>query len=312
MMSKTTIKTGLTFFKKELGDLNIQRTQVNRSKGLANYLAKPLPKIGSLSALDTPLGLASFIVYQLRFAANMGLLLQGPKNRQEKKELYYALFNDALWSTVNLLQFVVLSFKHSNTLGMQGLQLEALAQGIDLLVLLIRFQQDKQDYEIKFQQANEAERRQMSIERRFYELNFLRTLATSVSIMSVFALFAFAVVPVPISLGVSIVLVVNTLTKLILDLEKDKKMLALIREQDVDPLQLIHEQQARTKARLYDVRQALAYNVYLPVGLFLFVVTPAPVAFAVCLVLLLIHLGSGELIERNFAEEPGVLVGLGG
>ncbi len=310
--SKAILKPTLKFFTSELTDLNIRRQQVNRSKGLARYFAKSQKNLRDITPLDTTLGVMSFSLYMLRFSANVGLLAQLILERgdnapvqTEHRDLYYSLLNDSIWSLVNLAQFFWLSYSKSVGSGLQGMQLETLAQFIDLLVMVFRFQKDKEEYELKYQNANSMERARLAIEWQNKETNFLRALLTGLAIAVVFGIFSFSLAAVPLSPVISAILLISAVIRVLNDMERDQQLLNQLKLNGASAHQVFDEQQTMTRARLGDLNQIILSNVFLPIGLFLLLTTPIPVTIIACLSMLLIHTLVTHLINLEYSPEPG-------
>lgn len=271
----------------------MERLHLNRSKQLAKYFAKPQYPLIDISPLDTGLGVLSFSLYLLRFCINCArlieLLVEGKKSEKQDKELYLSLFNDALWSTVNSLQFFYLTFSRSDAAGFRGMQLEALAQCVDLIILIYRFVQDKEEYEHKLQQASAAEKNVLEIEWQAKQIHFVRSIISSVSILIAFSVFSFSLSTFPLSLVISIIVLMNSLSRLLIDVNRDQ--------------QLEHNE-VQTHDRLTDLNQILLYNVLLPAGLFLFIAVSIQFSVLVCLAMALTYYGTQYFIDTVFTTEP--------
>lgn len=305
-LSKPHLKSTLQFFSRTLSDLNNKRIQVNGAKGLAKYFANSQKRIRDLAPLDTSLGILSFSLYMLRFSSNLGLLVQlnlmefeEQTDHKLRRELFYNLLNDSLWCAVNLTQFFWLSYRHSITSGLRGMQLETLAQLIDILIMIIRYKQEKDEYELKYNQTTGIERARLAIEWQKKELNVLRSLLTSLAIVSVFALFSFSVITLPLSLILSPIVLISSLLRIIIDMKNDELINKL---NEVDPQQLMNEELAKIRAHLKDLTQVILTSVFLPLGLFLLFTTPVPVVLVACFSMLLVHWGLTYLIDTKFSS----------
>lgn len=308
-----TFESTLMFFNNKISDLNNKRLQLNRSKGLAKYLAKSHNNIRDLAPLDTTLGVMSFSLYMLRFSINMGLLMhhmlaesQEEANYKIRRDLCFSLLNDSLWCIVNLTQFFWLSYKNSTSAGLQGMRLETLAQLIDILVITIRYQQDKQEYDLKYKQATGMERARLAIEWQNKELNILRSLLTGLSIAIVFGLFSFSIAAVPLSPLVSAIVLISSLLRVLIDVERDRKLIHQLGLKSTNPQQVINEKLTMSKARAEDLNQIILNNVFLPIGLFLLITTPLPTTIIACISMLLIHCLLTHLINKTYS--PNTLV----
>ncbi|KTD42363.1 hypothetical protein [Legionella quateirensis] len=309
--NKPILKSTLTFFNSQLTDLNTQRLQLNRSKGFAKYLAQSQKNLRTLTPLDTTLGVMSFTLYMARFSVNFGLLAQIIIGEQQDKtndktlrDLYYKLLNDSLWGAVNLTQFFWLSFNNSQTAGFYGIQLEVIAQLIDVLVMVIRFQESCEEYELKFRQASGADQKRLTLEWRYRELNFIRSLLTASSIMVALGVFAFSIASVPLSPIISAILLISALSRVLIDSEKDKQLMNQLKLDGVEPQRIAKEQRMLTRNRLNDLNQVILYNVFIPVGLFLFLTTPISLLLASVLLMSFMHCFTSYLI--NTSEEQKV------
>jgi len=301
---KLAIAPKLTFFNSQLSDLNMLRMQVNRSKGLATYLAQSQKAQRSLTALNSTLSIMSFSIYMVRLMNNLSLLAlmlseEEQKSRKLRGTLYLNLFNDSLWSIVNLTQCFWLSFRNSKAAGLQGMQLEVIAQLIDLLVMLIRYQQEKEEYELKYMQANSIERNHLQMDRFYKEMHFIRSILTSLSIVTVISVFAFSVASVSISPIISPIILLNSLSKLFIDNEKEKYLLHQMSYRLTEE-QLLNKERALRRKYFTALNQIILYNVLLPIGLFTLIITPIPLAILISLSMLLTHLLTQRLIEAHY------------
>lgn len=303
---KPFLQTTLSFFKSQLTEVNDKRLQLNRGKGLAKYFAKSQKNIRDITPLDTTLGVMSFSLYFLRFSTNIGLLAQLIMDRDEntshnmqRRDLFYSLANDSLWSLVNLTQFFWLTYRKSIAAGLHGMQLETLAQFIDLLVMIFRYQQDKEEYDKKYRQATGSERAHLVIEWQHKQLNFLRGLLTSLSIMLMFGLFSFSIATVPLSPIISALVLISSLIRVFMNIEKDKKLLNELKLNGASSQQIMNEKREMTNAHLKDLNQLILSCVFIPIGLFLLLTTPIPVTIIVCLTMVLLHSLVNHLIKMD-------------
>lgn len=306
--SKPGLKSTLNFFNNKVSYLNTTRIHVRRSKGLASYLSSAQPYKRDLALLDTSLGIMSFSLYMLRFSANIGLLIQlvliesqEKINPKIRKDLYYSLLNDCMWSLVNLTQFCWLSYSKSASDGLHGMQLETLVQLIDILVLIIRYQQDQEEYNLKYQNATATERAHLDIEWQHKQLNMLRSLYFSLSMMITFGVFSFVTSAIPFSPILSLIVLSSSLLRVLIDMEKDKQLIEQLKLNGADSQQIISEEAAMTGARLNDLNQITLNNVFLPMGLFLLITTPILLTVAASLSMLLIHFMLTQLINTTYS-----------
>ena len=303
---KPALKSTLTFFNSQLTYLNTQRLQLNRSKGFAKYLAQSHKTLRNLTPLDTTMGVMSFTLYMARFAVNFGLLAQilvgeqlDKSDDKTIKDLYYNLLNDSLWGTVNLTQFFWLTFNNSQSAGFYGIQLEVIAQLIDVLVMVVRFQESREEYELKLRQSSGADQKRLTMEWRHRELNFIRSFLTASSIMVALGLLAFSIASVPVSPIISAILLISALSRVLIDSEKDKKIIHQLKLDGVEPQLIAKEQSMLTRNRLNDLNQVILYNVFIPVGLFLFLTTPISLLLASVLLMSFIHCYTSYLINTS-------------
>lgn len=298
-------KSSLRFFNGTLSALNDKRLQLNRSKGLAKYLVAPQNNIRDLTPLDTTLGVMSFSLYMLRFLTNLSLLVEllltkpaEETNQNLYNDLFYSLFNDGMWSMVNLTQFFWLSYKKSASAGLHGMQLETMAQLIDLLVTMIRYQQDKEEYRTQYNQATGAERIRLEIEWQHKEINLLRSVLTGLSIAVVFGLFSFSVIAIPLSPMIAVIILISSLCKILIDIERDKQLIQQLELHNANPQQVINKQRAMTGERLHDLNQIALKSIFLPMGFVLLFTTPIFLTVAACLSFALIHYLLTQLIDE--------------
>lgn len=299
------LKSTLRFFNNQLSYLNDKRLLLNRSKGLAKYFATA--QVRNLAPLDTTLGVMSFSLYMLRFLANAGLLVelmlidsQEKINHKVSRDLYYSLLNDSLWCVVNLSQFFWLSYRNSSAAGLQGMQLETLAQIIDLLVMIIRYQQDKEEYNAKYQQASAIEQAQLAIEWQRKELNIFRALLMSLSLIIVFALSSFSAATIALSPIIATLSIVSALFRILIDIKKDRQLIAQLKRNELHPQQVLNEELARTNARLQDLNQIILHSVFLPIGFFLLISTPLSLTVMACFSMVLIQCLFTHLIKVQY------------
>lgn len=311
--AKPIIKPTLMFFNSKLTDLNDKRLQLNRGKGLAKYLAKSQKNTRDLAPLDAALGVMSFSLYMLRFSANVGLLAhlilvesQEKTNHKIRRDIYYSLLNDSLWCVVNLTQFFWLSYRNSISAGLQGMQLETLAQLIDILVMIIRYQQDKKEYDLKYNQAMGMERSRLAIEWQNKELNGLRSLLTSLSVVIAFGLFSFSGVAVPLSPVISSIILISSLLRVLIDIEKDRQLIHQLKLNETSREQIKNEQLAMTNARMKDLNKIILNSVFLPIGFFLLITTPIPLTIIACVSMLLVHWLITNLINMRYSPNISV------
>ncbi len=307
--SKQVLASTLSFFNGKLSYLNDKRLQLNRAKSLAKYVAKSQNNIRDLAPLDTTLGVMSFSLYMLRFSANVGLLVQlnlveFPKNSNHKirRDLYYSLLNDSLWCIVNLTEFFWLSYRNSISAGLQGMQLETLAQLTDILIMMIRYQQDKNDYDLQYNQATSEERARLAIEWQSRELNLLRSLLTGLSITIVFGLFSFSVMAVPLSPIISSIILISSLLRILIEIEKDKQLIHQLKLNETNPQEIMSKEQATSAARLKDLNQIMLNNIFLPMGIFLVITMPIPLTIIACFSMVLIHCVLSHSINTNYCK----------
>jgi hypothetical protein len=304
---KSSLKSGLTFFNSKVTQINNQRLQLNRSKGMARYLAKSYQNPRDLALLDTTMGVMSFTLYMMRFSANIVLLTQlivdepsETSNDKIRRDIYYSLWNDSLWATVNLTQFFWLSFSNSESAGFFGLQLEVIAQLIDVLVMVIRFQEYKEEYDAQYKQATEVEKARLAIEWQNKSLNFIRSLITASSIAVVLGLLAFSVASIPVSPILSSILLLSSLLRVLVDWNRDNQLIHQMRLEGINPQQIEKEERALIRDRLNDLNQVALQNVFFPVGIFLLITSPVPLLLLSLLAMAVIHYGTSYLIDTAY------------
>lgn len=315
--NKFPLHSPLTFFNNSLSSLNNYRQQVNRSKNLANYLAVSHTHLRTLEPLDTTLGIMSFSIYLLRFSSNLCLLIQlilseqnDQNNVQRQEELYYALFNDFLWSSVNLCQFFWLSFRNSQSAGFRGLQLEVIAQIIDLMVMIVRHEQAKEEYLLKYRQSTGFERAQLVIEWQNKELNFMRSVLTAVSIFTVLGIFSFSAISIPLAPVLSTIILISAISRLLIDMEKDKNLINQLKTQHRSAGEIAKKEQGLCIERFKELNQIMLFNIVLPVGLFCFLTIPTlplsllATSLICCLALYLIQIKFFNQDEVNGDAKP--------
>lgn len=304
---KSRLKSGLTFFNSKVTQINNQRLQLNRSKGMARYLAKSYQNPRDLALLDTTMGVMSFTLYMMRFSANIILLTQlivdepsETPNDKMSRDIYYSLWNDSLWATVNMTQFFWLSFSNSESAGFYGLQLEVIAQLIDVLVMVIRFQEYKEEYDAQYKQATEVEKARLAIEWQNKSLNFIRALITATSIAVVLGLLAFSVASIPVSPILSSILLLSSLLRVLVDWNRDNHLIHQMRLEGINPRQIEKEERALIRDRLNDLNQVALQNIFFPVGIFLLITSPVPLFLLSLLAMAVIHYGTSYLIDTAY------------
>ena len=302
------LKSSLGFFVAEVTSVNSLRMQINRSKGLAKYLAKNKKQTTNMAPLDNTMGIMSFTLYAARFCANMGLLVEsylacpsGGGSEPLRKELVYSLLNDSLWGLVNLSQFFWLSFNHSHAAGLLGMRLESIVRLFDVIVLLIRFQHEMNDHQLHYEQANEQERIHLDLMWNTKRWQYLRALLLELAMALTFGLFstglAFSLSPVIFSL-----VIMSSTIRLIMDINSDRQEIEYLKQQETNPEVIKKEQSRRTSARMRDVNRLILTDLFYPLSVFLVLTTPFPVAIAVSLSLLLINQLIDRVIDLDFGH----------
>src|SRR3990167_10556333 len=272
----------LLFFKKNLTYVNSQRLNFNRSKNFIKYHTAPALYTKILSPLNAPLGIASFSLYYLRFIVNLSLLAQlmlirdldKETKNQQQSELYYSLFNDLLWSTCNLVQFFWWTFARSQSAGRRGLQLEACAQLIDLLIMIINHQQNEQNYRKKYNRANPIERERLNIEWYYNQINFIRTLTAVGLIVAIFSLLAFTTSTIPISPLIFLINLSSALLRIAIQLDKDKKIIHHLCQSGKKSTFVLEEKHKLAIEHVKEVNKWIVDFVMLPISLFLIITAP--------------------------------------
>jgi hypothetical protein len=146
----------------------------------------------------------------------------------------------------------------------------------------------------------------LAIEWQSKELNILRSLVTSLSIALVFGLFSFSIAAVPISPIVSAIVLVSSLSRVLIDLEKDRKLIHQLKLNEANPQQIMNEELAMTSARMQNLNKIILNSVFLPLGLFLLITTPIPLTITVCVSMLLVHYLVNHLINTNYSPTASV------
>lgn len=313
MKSKSSVSTRLTFFNDNLSKINVRRIQANRSKGLAKFLTKDAPKRRSLIVIEHPLGIMSFGLYGLRMINTIALLINqscqvvnaSPKSKAKTRDLWYSLLNDSIWFSVNLVEYFWLTFNTSRSAGLRGLQLDTVGQLIDVLILLIRYQQDKKSYLLRCNQAGEEEKMALARNWRLNELHLLRNILTMLAIALTYALFSTSVITVAIAPIISPIVFMGALSRLLIDMTHDSQFLAQLNSSQT--LFRLQEQNSRRKARLQDLNQIILSNIFLPMGFFVLISAPLPLALSSCFVMLLLTKLADHFIDAFSSAEEGLL-----
>lgn len=301
--TQNTIRTSLTFFSNKSTQINTQRLQIKRSKNLASFFAKPLKNQRSIQKLDTTLGVLSFAIYISRFFSNL-VLLQHEEDEKKRQALQYTLFNDFLWASINLIQFFWLSFKKSTSAGYLGMQLEAIGQFTDLLVSIIRYLEDKEEYDKKYNLASKEEQERMTIEWKYKELDFYRTLMTSASTFFIFALSSFRIIFIPLSPVIGTITFMSSLVKIVMAMKKDQETLQLLKDQNADPAFIAQKKQELFFDRMQELNQTILYNVFYPLALFLLISAPIPVMLLSTAIMAAIYIAFSQFITMLKAQVP--------
>lgn len=303
--SEPFVKSTLGFFNSNLSHLNAKRLSLVRAKGLAKYLAQSQSNLTDISLLDTTLGVLSFSVYMLRFSVNIGVLMEhifsaaADKNKHEiSKDLYFGLINDGLWATVNLLQFSWLSYKKSPAAGLLGMQIQTGAQLIDSLVIIIRYLQDKKEYQLTHDQASPNER--VRIEWQTREIHALRAALAEFSMMGVMGVFCFSATAVPLSPILSAIILVNSVSQVLINIEKDHQLMTL-QDNKTNSLRIREEKLGMINARLHELNQVTLNSIFLPAAIFLLLTTPIPITLLASLSMLLVNSVFAKLIDLKYS-----------
>ena len=285
-----TIKNTLTFFKNNITELNSRRLRFNRNKNAIKYFVDSAHYTKIISPLSTPLGVMSFGIYYVRLLSNIGLLVDLLLSKQAKQadqklknkqinELYYNIFNDLIWSTCNLVQFFWLAFSVSQSAGFRGLQLEALTQLIDFLIMIVRHEQDRQDYLVQLNHARGFERDRLMLAWHYKEINFIRSFIAVGVILLVFSTFAFSLAAIPIGPIIFSISLSNTLARVMINRDKDQKIMRQ-RCQQGERQDIIAEEKLRLSSeRIKEVRQVLVDFGFLPACLYLIIAGSTPVVW---------------------------------
>lgn len=302
-----TVRSTLTFFSDKMTYCNGQRIVCNRSKNLAKYLARPQYNLRPLTVIESTLGVMSFSLYLLRFIANLGLLtmltLDSEEEKTKRQELYYSLLNDSIWCTVNLIQFFWLTSKTSSAAGLYGMQLETVVQLLDILILLIRHQQDKKEYDMKYQQAStDIERSQLTMAWENKELHHVRSLLSNLAFVALFGIISFSSLSIPFSPLLSAVSLINSLSKMLIDLKLKRQLLDQMELNQASQAQICQQKNAIITACLHELNQIILNSVFYPFGFFLLITAPIGLTLMAGVGMIAVHL----LIKHLIDIEPGI------
>lgn len=228
-VASCSIKAGLTFFKRSITDVNTQRIKFNMSKNLIRYLMQCHQNLKRLNIINTPLGVMSFSLYYLRVLINCLLLCQltlslESKNSEAFEEIYWGLLNDLIWGTCNLIQFFWWTFSHSTRLGFRGMQLEAICQLFDLMLLCIQHQKLMREYQEKMKTASLEERDELMNEWHYKQLYFIRSITHLLLITLVMGVVGFCLVSMPISPFTFSIGVIGSLVKIAIQEHEIKQL----------------------------------------------------------------------------------------
>jgi len=270
----------LTFFKTKLTHLNTQRLGYNRNRNCVKYFVDPQQYSKTLAPVAPVFGVISFSLYAIRFAINVRLLIQEQSEKIPNpiyiKELYYNLFNDLLWGTCNLTQFFWWTFAVSSSAGFKGLQLEAFAQLVDLLTLIIRYREAYQNHHTLLNTITDVdEQNRLRIEWHYKTLHFIRSCLTAALILSAFSVLAFSVTSAPISPIIFLISLCGTIARIGINVDSDLKS-------TTPSVQL-------NRARKEEINQMTIDYVLLPVGLYIIITAPIPLALVCVLGLILLQ-----------------------
>lgn len=184
-----------------IDELNQFRFQVQRSKNIVNYSLTSQRLKTKLSYANTPMNVLSFTLYYAHFFIQLKALItylskvsDVKKLDHEKLEtLSYQLINDLMWGTTNLISYVYLSFDRSRQLGLYGLQLEVFAQGIDILITVIKFYKTHHKNKAALDLPPSLKKSLLLNEHTFFIYNAIRTVTTLLLISLCLSLLAFSV-----------------------------------------------------------------------------------------------------------------------
>lgn len=122
--------------------------------------------------------------------------------------------------------------------------------------------------------------------------------------MIAFVLFSFSAVAVPLSPVVSSIILISSLLRVLIDIEKDRQLIYQLKLNDTSREQIKNEQLAMTNARMKDLNKIILNSVFLPIGFFLLITTPIPLTIIACVSMLLVHWLLTNLI--NMRHSPNV------
>jgi hypothetical protein len=147
MQKPSNFSIGANFFKKQLDLSNDYRMQLLRSKQRVNYLLTDQTKKMNLAKLSTPLGYLSFAIYYTRLLVSLSIIAhqlftaENTYSNRHPSFNYSQLLNDAVWGTINFVEFFFWTFSRSVEAGRMGMSLEVFGLLMDLSILVIQTNQ---------------------------------------------------------------------------------------------------------------------------------------------------------------------------
>lgn len=86
--------------------------------------------------------------------------------------------------------------------------------------------------------------------------------------MIAFGLFSFSAVAVPLSPVISSIILISSLLRVLIDIEKDRQLIHQLKLNETSREQIKNEQLAMTNARMKDLNKIILNSVFLPIGFF--------------------------------------------
>ncbi len=275
-----------SFFRSGISRVNTYRLRMNNTKNLVKYVTKDTCTFFAPSNLDKPAGYLSFTLYQARLCLNTYLLVNHfispdanplPKDRS-KEDIYYELLNDLLWSTCNLLQFFWFNSKTSRQFGIIGIEMEMVAQLVDLVVMLVRFKQAHQAYQHKRSHASAFEREKMDIEWKYRVINIVRSSLHMMLIVGLLGVLALTPLSIPFSPIVFTISILSNFLRIMLAEYKNKELLGVY---EIHARPFAEKEKAVKDMELQMNKTKLEFAVFycaLPLGIYLLAVAPMTIS----------------------------------
>lgn len=197
------LKNNIIFFKQKLDEMSVYRMQLLRSKQQINYLNSDPVRRCSLSYLSVPLGYLSFSIYYARLISQCSLLLycqisKDTGGKLNQSEIALQIFNDALWGTINYIEYFYFTYQISKEHGIKGMQLEVFGQLLDIAVMSYKYVIQLKEFTSEYQTKNDPIERVLLLnDIKYARNNFVRSILHMSVITIVLATIAF---PLPFTL----------------------------------------------------------------------------------------------------------------